>query len=104
MILSAGRLQAFISYYHRIRTHLALEKDAPDPRSVQPPDAGLIISIPEVGGLHHRYERRAACTGLLDTAGRNGYPLPASVQSTNQKQGATIPFAAINDRATFSGH
>jgi putative transposase len=53
-------LQAFIGYYHRTRTHLALEKDAPDPRSVQPPDAGRIISIPEVGGLHHRYERRAA--------------------------------------------
>jgi transposase InsO family protein len=53
-------LQAFIGYYHRTRTHLALEKDAPEPRSVQPPDAGRIISIPEVGGLHHRYERRAA--------------------------------------------
>ena len=53
-------LQAFIGYYHRTRTHLALEKDAPDPRSVQPPEAGRIISLPEVGGLHHRYERRAA--------------------------------------------
>jgi putative transposase len=53
-------LQAFCTYYHRTRTHLALEKDAPDPRSVQLPDAGRIISIPEVGGLHHRYERRAA--------------------------------------------
>jgi hypothetical protein len=53
-------LQAFIDYYHKTRTHLALEKDAPDPRNVQPPDAGRIISIPEVGGLHHRYERRAA--------------------------------------------
>ena len=52
-------LQAFIDYYHRTRTHLSLEKDAPDP-GVQPPDAGRIISIPEVGGLHHRYERRAA--------------------------------------------
>ena len=30
------------------------------PRPVQPPEAGRIISIPEVGGLHHRYERRAA--------------------------------------------
>jgi hypothetical protein len=41
-------------------THLALDNDAPDTRSVQLPDAGRIISIPEVGGLHHRYERRAA--------------------------------------------
>jgi transposase InsO family protein len=53
-------LQAFVGYYHRTRTHLALQKDAPDPRSVQLPNAGRIISIPEVGGLHHRYERRAA--------------------------------------------
>jgi transposase InsO family protein len=53
-------LQAFVGYYHRTRTHLALNKDAPDPRSVQFPTAGRIVSIPEVGGLHHRYERRAA--------------------------------------------
>ena len=52
-------LQAFIGYYHRTRTHLALGKDAPDPRGVQLSDAGSIISIPEVGGLQHRYERRA---------------------------------------------
>ena len=53
-------LQAFFAYYHRTRTHLALQKDSPEPRAVQLPDAGRIISIPEVGGLHHRYERRAA--------------------------------------------
>jgi putative transposase len=53
-------LQTFVRYYHRTRTHLALEKDAPEPRSVQLPDAGRIISIAEMGGLHHRYERRAA--------------------------------------------
>ncbi len=53
-------LQAFCSYYHRTRTHLALQKDSPEPRAVQTPEAGAIISIPEVGGLHHRYERRAA--------------------------------------------
>ena len=53
-------LQAFVGYYHRTRTHLALQKDAPVPRSVQHPTTGRIISIPEVGGLHHRYERRAA--------------------------------------------
>jgi putative transposase len=53
-------LQIYISYYHRSRTHLALEKDSPVPRRIQPPDAGRIIAIPEVSGLHHRYERRAA--------------------------------------------
>jgi putative transposase len=53
-------LQGFTDYYHRTRTHLSLKKDAPEPRPVQPPGAGQIIAIPEVGGLHHRYERHAA--------------------------------------------
>jgi hypothetical protein len=53
-------LQAFRSYYDRGRTHLGLQKDTPEPRPVQLPEAGHIISIAEVCGLHHRYERRAA--------------------------------------------
>jgi len=44
---------------HR-RTHLALDKEAPEPRRVQPPRDGKIVAFPEVGGLHHRYERQAA--------------------------------------------
>jgi hypothetical protein len=48
------------SYYARARTHLALDKDAPIPRPVMPPVDGDIVVIAEVGGLHHRYERRAA--------------------------------------------
>jgi hypothetical protein len=46
--------------YHGTRTHLALQKDCPEPREVQRPDAGSVVSIPEVGDLHHRYERRVA--------------------------------------------
>src|SRR5262249_34462121 len=53
-------LAEFLDYYHRNRTHLALEKDSPVPRAVQVPESGRIVSIPVVGGLHHRYERRAA--------------------------------------------
>jgi len=53
-------LGRFIEYYHRSRTHLALEKDSPEPRPIQPRDAGRIIAIPQVGGLHHRYQRRGA--------------------------------------------
>jgi putative transposase len=48
------------SYYEHSRTHLALDKDTPIPRRVLPPGEGRIVAIPEVGGLHHRYERRAA--------------------------------------------
>jgi putative transposase len=51
-------LKSYFAYYHGSRTHLALAKDAPDRRTVMP--RGKIIAIPEVGGLHQRYERRAA--------------------------------------------
>ena len=53
-------LSRYFQYHHRTRTHLALDKDCPQPRRIQPPSAGKIIAFPEVGGLHHRYERRAA--------------------------------------------
>jgi putative transposase len=55
------RLMArYCSYYERSRTHLSLDKDTPIPRPVTPPGDGAVVAIPEVGGLHHRYERRAA--------------------------------------------
>src|SRR5437870_13456191 len=53
-------LSRYFRYHHRTRTHLSLNKDCPQPRRIQPPSAGEIIAFPEVGGLHHRYERRAA--------------------------------------------
>jgi len=53
-------LPAFIAYYHQTRTHLALTKDAPLTRPAQKPEHGHVVAIPEVGGLHHRYERCAA--------------------------------------------
>jgi putative transposase len=53
-------LTAYFAYYHQARTHLSLDKDAPDGRPIEPPELGAIIPIPEVGGLHHRYVRRAA--------------------------------------------
>jgi len=53
-------LSSYFQYHHDTRTHLSLDKDCPRPRSVQPPSVGNVIAFPEVGGLHHRYERRAA--------------------------------------------
>jgi len=38
--------------------HRSLEEGAPERLSAQPPPEGRIIATPEVGGLHHRYERR----------------------------------------------
>jgi putative transposase len=48
------------AYYEQSRTHLSLNKDAPIPRRNAAPSDGRIVAIPEVGGLHHRYERQAA--------------------------------------------
>lgn len=53
-------LAGYVAHYHRWRTHLSLEMDAPDRRAVQFPDQGAVVALPEVGGLHHHYERRAA--------------------------------------------
>ncbi len=53
-------LKSCFQYYLRSRTHLSLGKDAPVPRTIHPPDLGAVVEIPEVGGLHHRYERQAA--------------------------------------------
>ena len=53
-------LNAYLVYYNETRTHLALAKDAPIPRAASPPDEGDIIAVPQLGGLHHRYERCTA--------------------------------------------
>ncbi|MGO9270693.1 MAG: integrase core domain-containing protein [Terriglobia bacterium] len=53
-------LKNYFDYYLGSRTHLSLAKDATTPRVVQGPEAGKIVEVPQVGGLHHRYERRAA--------------------------------------------
>src|SRR5271168_295462 len=53
-------LKSYFDYYERARTHLSLNKDAPVSRPIQPAAVGRIVEIPQVGGLHHRYERIAA--------------------------------------------
>jgi transposase InsO family protein len=53
-------LKSYFAYYNQARTHLALNKDAPIPRPIASASAGQVVAIPEVGGLHHRYERLAA--------------------------------------------
>src|SRR5262249_55861527 len=52
-------LATYLDYYHRSRTHLSLGKDSPESRPIQRPEIGPVVSIRQVGGLHHRYARRA---------------------------------------------
>ncbi len=47
-------------HYLRSLTQLALEKDAPEPRAVEPHAHGRIVALPLLGGLHHRSIRSAA--------------------------------------------
>jgi putative transposase len=62
VILNARHLKrtlaSYFAYYHGSRTHLGLKKECPFPRSVS--SIGKITEIPQLGGLHHRYERLAA--------------------------------------------
>ena len=50
-------MKNYIRYYHEDRTHLGLEKDTPSGRvaAVAPASSRAIISLPRLGGLHHRY-------------------------------------------------
>jgi len=53
-------LRKYLEYYHSSRTHLALDKDAPEPRERESMDEGEVTALPMAGGLHHRYARVAA--------------------------------------------
>ena len=48
-------LSSYGAYYNEVRTHLALDKDAPLDRAVQ--RTGAIVAIPILSGLHHHYVR-----------------------------------------------
>jgi putative transposase len=39
---------------------MSLDRDAPVTREVEPRGLGKVVALPRVGGLHHRYVRRAA--------------------------------------------
>jgi putative transposase len=53
-------MNVYRAYYEQSRTHLSLNKDAPIHRPSVAPKDGRVVAIPQVGGLHQRYERRAA--------------------------------------------
>ncbi len=48
-------LKTYAAYYNEIRTHLALDKDAPN--CLRSQTVGAIVAIPVLGGLHHQYVR-----------------------------------------------
>ena len=53
-------MKQYVRYYNESRPHSSLEGNAPIPRDVDPPERGQVVGEPVLGGLHHRYFRRAA--------------------------------------------
>ena len=53
-------LRDYLDYYHRSRTHLGLDMNCPVPRPSELPETEDIQVEEILGGLHHRYYRRAA--------------------------------------------
>ena len=52
-------VREYMHYYNNSRPHMSLKRNAPVRRSIEPPELGKVISIPQVSGLHHRYTRAA---------------------------------------------
>jgi putative transposase len=52
-------LHSYVAYYNTTRPHQALDNHCPRPREVEPPALGRVMATPQVGGLHHRYQRVA---------------------------------------------
>ncbi len=50
-------VRSYTSYYHEDRTHLSLGKDSPRSRPMEerPDVPSVVVGLPRVGGLHHRY-------------------------------------------------
>jgi putative transposase len=55
-------LKEYVDYYNHDRCHLSLHRNTPGGREVQrkPSGTSQLISLPKVGGLHHKYVWRKA--------------------------------------------
>jgi hypothetical protein len=52
-------LAEYVDYYNAVRPHLSLDRNAPIPRNVDPPERGEVVATPILNGLHHHYRRVA---------------------------------------------
>ena len=84
-------LHSYFRYYHQSRTHLSLAKDSPEARPIQPVEMGPVVAVPQVGGLHHRYERRPK-------------QRPSSLLIVPVKRRSLRPYAVLNSWAPPCEH
>ena len=75
-------LRKYVDYYHSCRTHLSLEKDAPEPRRVESPAMGKVRAIPKGRWSPSLLHSTRRC---LSRSARDGYgtsrqltPIPLS--------------------------
>jgi len=54
-------MKEYVGYYHDDRTHLALAKETPAGRNAAKNSIASrkVVSMPRLGGLHHRYDLAA---------------------------------------------
>jgi putative transposase len=54
-------INEYVRHYHEDRTHLALAKETPAGRETEKNPKGhhQVVSMPRLGGLHHRYDLAA---------------------------------------------
>jgi hypothetical protein len=54
-------MNEYVRYYHDDRTHLALAKGTPACReaAANSSTSSKVVSMPRLGGLHHRYDLAA---------------------------------------------
>ena len=94
-------LRSYIDYYQHWRTHLALGKDPPVSRIVEPAASGEVIARPHVGGLHHSYHRPRGLTTVTD--GRRRKTAPA-VDSTERRSAILTLALVCRLQAAAIGH
>jgi len=58
--IASSSARLFLAHLNEDRPHMGLDGDAPITRAVEPRELGKVVALPWVGGLHHRYVRRAA--------------------------------------------
>jgi transposase InsO family protein len=52
-------LRSYLAYYNATRPHQSLHNQSPHPREMRTSADRRVVAIPQVGGLHHRYQRAA---------------------------------------------
>ncbi len=67
-------MNEYVRYYHEDRTHLGLNKQTPGGREIAKcrEACSNVVSIPRLGGLHHRYDLAAWARSQINSEQNRG--------------------------------